>query len=461
MASMQERIYQRSPAWLQNVLVSAYGYRLYRKRYSGIYHEIRDLLRQSRHWSQEKTESWQAEKLHDMVRHCRLNVPYYQELFAEHGLHEHDFTSAEDVRKIPILTKAILRQDTARFRSGLGNTYMTQHTSGSTGTPLALEVDEYTYKLAMALLVEHEEYHGIPFGAKRATFAGRMVQPAEQLTPPFARFNKAENQMIYSSYHLNSDTFPWYAKALDSFRPLELIGYPSAISDLAFYYMSTGIKPNFEPKAVISNSETLLDWQREKIEHVFNCPVRDYYGTAEYVLFAGQNNDGDYRINPIIGITEILDEQGDPSHEGRLIATSLVNKVMPLLRYEVGDSAISPENRHSMHSVTRSLERINGRLDDYIELPDGRRLGRLDHIFKGIEGLIEAQIVQDSPSHCTINTVFSSASRTENTDRLKANFNSRTGHQMNVTIRSVAQLSRGPNGKFRNVIRSYDQGEKK
>lgn len=460
MSSMKERIYFASPVWLQNVLVSAYGYHLYRKRYRGMFHDILALLKQSRDWSREEVEAWQAERLHGMVRHCRQTVPFYQKLFSEYGLDEQDFTSIQDVRKLPILKKNLLRENTAAFRSTAEKAYVLQHTSGSTGTPLALEVDKYTYKLAMALLVDHEEAHGVPFGAPRATFAGRMVQPANQLSPPFARFNRAENQMLFSSYHLNSNTFHWYAKELERFSPWELIGYPSAISDLASYYLSTGTTCRFQPTAVITNSETLLDWQKDKIEHVFRCPVYDYYGTAEYVLFAGQEAQGSYRLNPVIGITEILNDLDQPSSEGKLVATTLTNRAMPLLRYEIGDSATAVSESMSQ-SVAHELHRINGRLDDYIEMPDGRRIGRLDHIFKGVSGLVEAQIVQDHKQHCTINAVFSDSPTDAQLHLLSKNFSSRTASQIDLDIHQVNQIPRGPNGKFRNVVRIFNSEDQK
>jgi len=453
MSSMKERVYDASPVWVQNLLVSAYGYHLYRKRYQGIFHDILALLKQSRNWSRHEAEAWQAEHLHNIVRHCRQNVPYYQRLFSDHGLHEQDFTSVQDVRKLPILQKETLRQDTKPFRSTSESTFILQHTSGSTGTPLALEVDEYTYKLAMALLVDHENAHGVPLGAPRATFAGRMVQPASRLTAPFARYNRAENQMLFSSYHLNSNTFQWYAKELDRFRPWELIGYPSAISDLASHYLNTGTMPGFKPKAIITNSETLLEWQRANIEQAFDCEVYDYYGTAEYVLFAGQGENGQYRLNPIIGITEVLNDAGEPATEGRLVATTLTNRVMPLLRYETGDTGI-PVSPTNDDSVVHELERIDGRVDDYIETPDGRRIGRLDHIFKGIEGIKEAQIIQDLLTHCTINVVLSSNCNHTGLDQLKDNFKSRTGDQINVTLKSVKTIPRSENGKFKFVLRT-------
>jgi phenylacetate-CoA ligase len=331
---------------------------------------------------------------------------------------------------------------------------MLQHTSGSTGTPLALEVDEYTYKLAMALLVDHEEAHGVPFGAPRATFAGRMVQPANKLTPPFARYNRAENQMLFSSYHLNSDTFKWYANELERFSPWELIGYPSAISDLASYYLNSGTKVRYFPKAVITNSETLLEWQKENIERAFNCRVYDYYGTAEYVLFAGQEAVGQYRLNPVIGITEVLNDDGQPASEGRLIATTLTNRAMPLLRYEIGDSGLAVSETMT-ESIAHQLHRVDGRLDDYIEMPDGRRIGRLDHIFKGVSGLVEAQIVQDRLEHCIIKAVFSGSPTEEQFQLLKENFEARTASKIKVDILKVNQIPRGPNGKFKNVVRDF------
>lgn len=448
MSSATNLIYNRAPAWLQNILVSTYGYKLYHKRYTGIFEEIRDLVRSSRSWSQQQKESWQAEQLHLMIKHCRESVPYYQRLFSEHGLHEQDFTHPQDIKKLPILTKAVLKQNIDLFRSSTGKTFLTQQTSGSTGTPLRLEVDEYTYKLAMALVVDHEETNGVPFGSRRATFAGRMIKPAENLTPPFSRFNKAENQKLFSSYHLNVKTFPYYADELNEFSPVELIGYPSAISDLANHYLSSGITPGFRLSAVVTNSETLLDWQRDVIESAFNCPVFDYYGTAEYVTFASQNADQIYQVSPLLGITEIAGPDDD-----LLLATSLTNRTMPLLRYELGDTAVAAGG--SSTGPVYEIERIKGRIDDYVILPSGRKIGRLDHIFKGIQEITEAQIVQDAPDHCTINLVTNAPCLDPIADRITRAFEERTGDEMRATVKTMPGIPRGPNGKFKNVVQQF------
>lgn len=455
MRGIQEQVYNRSPTWLQNLLVSAYGYRLYKKRYTGIFHEILDLLREARDWTPQQVEDWQAEQLHNMVRHCRLTVPYYQKLFADHSLHENDFTTTKDVQKLPILTKAALKANIDDFRSFSGETYLVQHTSGSTGSPLALEVDEYTYKLAMALVVDHEESHGVRFGERRATFAGRMIQSPDNMHGPFSRYNRAENQRLYSSYHLNTQTFPTYRRDLDRFAPKEIIGYPSAISDLAGHYLASSQTPAFQPTAIITNSETLLSWQREQIESAFQCKIYDYYGTAEYVAFAGQNGTGKYIVSPVIGIMELLPSHAQPEETGTITATSLTNKIMPLLRYQLGDTAI-PYSSQEGSFCTRSLEAIVGRTDDYIITPDGRNVGRVDHFFKGIRQIREAQVIQDRMDHCTVMIVANERLGEKTIDRLRSNIASRIGSNMKFDIKEVENIPKGANGKLRSVVRRLE-----
>lgn len=448
---ISEKLYFHSPPLIQNIMISAYGHLLYQKRYQGLYHEIRKELEVARELSATEKRSLQEERLHQMVVYCYNQIPYYQKLFAEHELRPGDITQIEDLKKLPILNKQTIVEQDHSFRSkDSTKPFMIQQTSGSTGTPLALQVDERTYKLAMALLVEHEELHGVPFGARRATFAGRMLKLADDMAPPFSRFNRSENQRLFSSYHINESTFPHYKKELDKFQPQELIGYPSAIYDLALHYLKSDSKPDFKPTAIITNSETLLLWQREKIESVFGCPVCDYYGTAEYVMFAGQDNTGIYQPNPIIGITEV--EIGSDSEDtGRLLATSLTNRQMPLLRYNLGDTA-TLANPSEGNSGTPGLKSINGRVDDYIETSDGRLIGRIDHIFKGVDGILEAQVVQSQAGYATVKLVKNS-SADFNENILITNCRQRLGDDFQVAVEYVPDIPRGRNGKFRSVVR--------
>jgi len=455
MTSFSEKIYNSSPTWIQNQLVSLAGYLLYKKRYTGnVAKQLKKDLKIAATWNKQQIESFQNEKLHEMVKFCSENIPYYKTLFAEINLKSNDITSTKDLAKIPTLSKDILKASPDLFKAPKEKPYVIQNTSGSSGTPLSVWVNEYTYKLAMALVVEHEEKQEVYFGDKRATFAGRMIQPIGNLNAPFSRFNKYENQRIYSSYHLNENTFPEYEKDLNKFSPKEIIGYPSAIYELAYQFKQKKTKPKFKLKTVITNSETLLEWQRTLIEDVFDVKVKDYYGSAEYVMFSSQCFNQHYHLNPLIGITEIVDLNGNPiiEEEGDVIATTLTNFTMPLLRYKIGDRAKLSYAECSCGNNNSFFKSILGRIDDIVTTTDGRKIGRLDHIFKGIDGIKEAQIIQKTKTLCNVNVVVSMNKEKINTEKVKKALIDRTSNDMQVKINFVESIPKGKNGKFKSVI---------
>jgi len=330
-------------------------------------------------------------------------------------------------------------------------TYFVQRTSGSTGKPLSIAVDERAYKLAMAALVHHEKRNNVSMGQARATFAGRMIQRIDDNRPPFCRFNKSENQMIFSSYHINEDNIRHYVDELNKFKPIEIIGYPSAIYSLAFSLLQSSLKLDFAPKLIVTNSETLLDWQRELIESVLLAPVRDYYGTAEYVVFAHQCEKRNYHIDPVLGLLEVVDSQDQPLYEeeGDILCTSISNYTMPLIRYRIGDRAIKSSRLCNCGQKTETLSKVIGRIDDFVLTLDGRRIGRLDHIYKGLSNIKESQIVQVFSDRCIIKVVRSAAI---DEHILRKNFSARVGSDMNVTVEYLEAIPKGKNGKFKAVI---------
>lgn len=455
MSRFTEKFYYSSPVWMQNWLVTMMGYKLYKRRYAGdVAKQIRRDLEMAATWDRNQIEAYQGERLHQMVKFCAEHIPYYQQKFAEYQLKPADITSVKDLNKIPILPKDVVRQNSDALKNRLSKPYMVQNTSGSTGTPLSIWVDEYTYKLAMALLVQHEERFGVHFGERRATFAGRMVQPISDLTPPFSRFNKAENQLLFSSYHLNKDTFRHYEKELNDFAPNEIIGYPSSIYELAFQFKAHNSKPTFDLKAIITNSETLLDWQRETIEDVFGVNVRDYYGTAEYVTFSGQCELNNYHLSPIIGITEVTNESDDCvfEQEGIVTTTTLTNYSMPLLRYQLGDRAVLSNKTCGCGKQSRFLTKVLGRIDDVIITESGRKIGRVDHIFKGQSGIKEAQIIQKDLARCEIHIVKANNEAVIDVRLIQKNLIERTSTSMAVDIIFKDSIQKNKNGKFKSVI---------
>jgi len=450
--NIKERIYYSSSPRLQNFLVSLAGRAQFPKRYQRLNTNLMEIKEIDALSEREKTD-YQSEKIEDMVRFCGKNIPFYQRLFADHGVNYTQISSKGDLQKIPVLTKRIVIENIASLINPAAKNYITQKTSGTTGTPFTIHMDKNTYQLAMALLVAHEIWHGVAFGAKRATFAGRLIKNYDDNHPPFFRFNKSENQAIFSTYHLSSQTLTHYDNELGALKPEELIGYPSAIYNLATLYFESNKIPSFKPKIIVTNSETLFSWQRKLVEQVFGCTVYDYYGTAEYILFAGQDKDLSYVVNPILGVHEIIDEHGLDSNSGRLIGTSLTNTVMPLIRYEIGDTA---------EGLTKfSIKNFTGRIDDQIHTPDGRIIGRTGEIFGFFENIKEAQIIQHRIDYCEILIVRLSETdylpEKQILEKLKRKF----GTEIDFKISFVKNIEKGSNGKFKAVkshIREQENG---
>lgn len=453
--SVKQTLYYAMPVRAQNVLVSAYGYYLKGKRQGPGIADVRLLIAQSRSWSREELAQYQARELASVLRQCASSVPYYRDRWARENIRPQTFRGPADLPSLPVLPKETVRRQGGRLVRPGARHYWTQHTSGSTGTPVIVHVNKRTYRLVHALLENHEANCGVGPDDLRATFAGRMVQPADDLHPPFWRYNRAQRQLLFSAYHLSDRTLPYYVEELARRQPRELIGYPSAISLVAGHINASEKRGLVTPHVVITNSETLFAWQREAIEQAFGCPVRDYYGSAEALVFATQCAAGAYHFDPLLGIAEIVDSAGQPvapGQAGRLLCTTLTNDVMPLVRYEIGDAAVKLEAPCTCGSVFDGAREIIGRQDDVVTTPDGRALGRLDHIFKGVAGIKECQIVQEALDLIRLVIVADESFDSSQEQMLRENTRARLGDAVRVQLWRVERIPRTPSGKFRGVI---------
>jgi phenylacetate-CoA ligase len=207
---------------------------------------------------------------------------------------------------------------------------------------------------------------------------------------------------------------------------------------------------------VIANAEPVFEFQRDAIVRAFGCPLRETYGSAEKVIAAGECESGRLHLWPEVGVVEVMDG-GAALPAGRcgdLVCTSLLDSDMPLIRYRTGDrGSIGDDGPCACGRTLPALASIEGRADDTVVTPDGRRVGRLDPVFKAGLPIREAQIVQDAPDHIRVRYVpdagFTAASSRQIVRRLR----DRLG-DMRVTLEPVDAIPRGANGKFRAVVSS-------
>ncbi len=413
-------------------------------------------------WDARAWRSFHAEALAALLERAVSRVPYYRRLWQGRPRGEW-----QELANWPILTKETVRRDPRAFladdRDPRG--MFAEHTSGSTGSPLTLWWSRETAHRWYALVEGRlRAWHGLTRHDRWAIFGGQLVAPAAQRRPPFWVWNAALRQLYLSSYHLEPGTAEAYLDAMARHRVRYLLGYASAMAALAGLAEEQGLEaPRLE--VALSNAEPLYPHQRAAIERVFRCPVRDTYGAAELVCAASECPQGRLHLWPEVGVLEVVadgaDEPVPPGETGRLIATGLLNADMPLVRYESGDrgALAEPGAECLCGRGLPVLERLEGRLDDLIVTPEGRRVGRLDPVFKADLPVREAQIVQENRERVVLRVVPAQGYGPGIADGLEERLRQRLGPSMEIAVEEVDHLPRGAAGKLRAVVSRLSEAE--
>ena len=443
-------IYNRMPLASRSLPASLRGYYLNWWRYDRRTDELVDKFLMREKWSENQWDIWRSERLGFVLERAATRVPHYRQMWAERR-RRGDRASWSYLENWPVLEKESLRKDARSFVADDCHPakMFRDHTSGTTGTSLQLWLTKDTVKRWYALFeARSRRWYGLTRHDRWAILGGQLVAPAGQKKPPFWVWNAGLNQLYLSSFHLAPNWIPAYLDVLVKYKIRYLLGYPSAIYALALEALRLG-RRDVVFDVVISNAEPLYEYQREAIGKAFQCPVRETYGMAEIVSAAGECEHGSLHQWPEAGIIETVNSSEDQSNA--FLCTGLMNADMPLIRYRVGDSGKMSRRVCVCGRGLPVIERIEGRSDDLLLTSDGRRVGRLDPVFKGNLPIVEAQIIQETLSEITVLYVpaenFSSATLQSVAVRIRE----RIG-DVNVSFGEVASIPRTSRGKFRAVV---------
>jgi len=408
-------------------------------------------------WDSNKWKNWQEERLVYVLHRAATKVPYYRQLWTSRRL-KGDRSSYEYLENWPILKKEALRSSpTAFVADDLNPKQMfCDRTSGTSGTPLQIYQTRKTITGWYALFeARTRRWHGTSIHDHWAMLGGQLIVPYHNKKPPFWVHNWALNQIYLSNYHLAADTLKYYVDALKRFQPTHMIAYPSSATVLAEGVLSQGIE--YPPMQVFfSNAEYLSSVQRDLISHAFVCPVRNTYGMAEIAIGSSECQYDSLHIWPESGIIEVCEDERDqvvPSGQvGRFIISGIFNADMPLIRYEVGDRGhlTDPKENCVCGRQTPIIGDIEGRLNDLVYTPDGRKVFWLNPIFYGLP-LREAQIVQENIHLIRVCIVPHSNFNQKQQDEIIERLRNRVG-DMEISLELVDSIPRSSNGKFQGVV---------
>lgn len=438
-------IYNRLPISMQNVAVSIEGKRIKSTRYGSKFNHAYSLWCGRIGWNRNDILNYRDKKIHDIIQYSYEHVPFYKSKFTELGIHPDQIKGLEDLDKLPIIDKTTVRDNYDLFISNeyVGKHLKTLHTSGTTGTGLTLKLtDEFDVHNWAIAWVEHNKI-GITRDMWCGYFAGRPIVPAKQYKPPFYRINEPGKQIMFSTFHMNDTNLYSYVDALNQYKPKWIHGYPSAVSLLASFINRTGYRLHYNVKVITLSSENVMMQQCREIKDAFGLYPHQIYGQTEGVAYFRDYTPGEIYVVENCAAVEFVEMNNGICH---IVGTNF-NKAMPLIRYDTHDIAEYEETPKGRRVIS-----IDGRAEDYITTKDGSKIGRLDHIFKDMENVIEAQIVQQSDGKAEIRIVRSDAYTDRDEQSIVRLADERLKGRVDYSIVYTNKIERTKNGKLRFVV---------
>jgi phenylacetate-CoA ligase len=448
--------YKNLPFSLQNALVTGKGIVYSKIRRDKKFYSLQKELLENEELSSNELNSLQLARLKGLLTQANKYVPYYNKLFDSLGFQPHQIKCITDLTKLPLLDKQTVRHQRDEFLASNANSkfLFKGSSSGSTGTPLSLFMDRNTIRQEHAFVWRQFRWAGCQLNCRIATFRGDMIASVDQVKPPFWRYDVYNRELWFSSYHLSEDTVESYLNKLIEFDPNLIYAYPSSLFILGRFVKILFGKISIPSlKGIVTSSETLYEYQKKLIEETFSTRVFDWYGLFERVIFIGTCEYGNYHIFPEYGITEYIPlSENNVETYYELVGTGFINTVMPLIRYRTGDVVTLSKAPCECGRAFPRIKSVLGRLDDIVKTTEGRFIGRLDHIFKGVDHVHLAQIFQEDLENITILLVPEEGYSARDEEQILRNAANRLGNKVNIKIKSVNEISRSSSGKFKAVI---------
>ena len=245
------------------------------------------------------------------------------------------------------------------------------------------------------------------------------------------------------------------AEQLASFAPDAVYGLPSALLEAAAALRERGAAVAVD--RVFTSGELLRPAVRDAITEAFQARVFDVYGSSETKEIAWECPAGGMHVNADVVRLEVLDDEGRPlpdGVEGNLVATSLVNHAMPLLRYRIGDRGSLRAHACACGRSSPLLGVVTGRAADVLVLSDGRRVSpyALTCALEREESLLRYQVSQLDSARLRVRAIVGPGTeRDVVADRVRALLRSEVASFLETDVEFVDHLPTGPRAKFRVV----------
>lgn len=302
-----------------------------------------------------------SRRLKQIVAYSAHNIPYYKDLF--NSISFDPYSLDRDLlylNDIPILTKDIIREHATRLISK--DLTETKHyrcfSGGSTGPSIDVFYDQEAVDYSAATSIFARETIGCFRHSREVHLSSKFFDQTQSLYTQFREYSKClahSRQNLYIAAW-NDQELQGIVNELIRLKPFLLHGHPSTLRSITSFCAQVGIR-DLLFHIYESSGEMLDPTTQQSAESQFGCKVVNRYGLAEFGVVGYEL----YVQKPMQVMTSEcwLEETGN-GNALPLIATTLRNRLMPLIRYETGDiGSVYPDPTRGVLVIGSLIGRIH------------------------------------------------------------------------------------------------------
>jgi phenylacetate-CoA ligase len=319
-------------------------------------------------WGAERIADFQDSHLREIIRHAYARVPFYRQWLDHAGVDPDRVRTVEDLRRIPVVAKMDVRKGRLEDLVVQGTEVSrceVVFTSGSTGIPLRIVLSPRELGRRKAPWVKFCFEMGMRPWHRRAGFDYIS-------TPQSLRWYNRCGVMPWRPFRTELERNRAVG-CVRRYRPRILSGVPALLHLFALQVREAKAH-DIHPRFIHCGGEVLTPDDRRRLEETLGAPVLDTYGATEFGFIAAPCPAGQgYHLASDHLILECLrgDAPAAPGEMGEVVITGLLGRVMPFIRYGLGDLAVLGEGECACGNPRARIARLEGRAYDLIPLADG------------------------------------------------------------------------------------------
>ena len=442
---------------LYTKLVSGIVFPLHEKLKKHTTVQVRKDMERNQWLSAQELEEIQLGNLSNFLADIGTHVPYYRELFQSLGFDPNKLSSIEQLQQLPLMGKPEIRANQDQLKADDAVGLARFNTGGSSGEPLIFYIGSKRVSHDVAAKWRATRWWDVDIGDPEIVVWGSPIELGAQDRVRQIRDKLFRTQLL-PAFEMSEEKLDGFIATIQQVKPPMLFGYPSALAHIAGHAQKRGIDlSNIGIRVAFVTSERLYDYQREKIEQVFGCPVANGYGGRDAGFIAHQCPEGSMHITSEDIIVEIVGGDGQvlPMGEsGEIVVTHLATRDFPFVRYRTGDVGILSDELCACGRGLPVLKEVQGRSTDFLIAQDGTVLHGLAliYILRDLPGIASFKITQESLDLTCVDIVRNDQYEMANEIAITEVFKQRLGDDVEVKFNYCNEIKPESSGKFRYVV---------